>query len=248
MARFFVEPDNIKGRQGVIVGPDVKHINKVLRLKEGDEVTLLDGVGNCYLSRISVNTKDKVICEILEKTDAGGEPPVAITLVQCLPKGDKTELIIQKGTELGIKRFIPLKCTRSVVKLDDKKGAERRKRWQRVALEAAKQCRRAQVPQVDLPTTWQQMLAGLPKDALLLMPYEGERTTSLKEVLSRRQGHENVYIIIGPEGGFAPEEVELACRHGVKTVSLGPRILRTETVGLTMAGVIMYLYGDLGGI
>lgn len=248
MPRFFVEPRDINNNRAVITGPEVKHINKVLRLKEGDAVTLLDGLGNSYKASIYRCSKDTVMCHVQEKQVAGGEPPVQITVVQGLPKGDKMELVIQKGTELGITRFIPLKSKRSIVRLDEKKAGERKTRWQRVALEAAKQCRRPLVPVVDEPMEWHQVLSAVPQDALLLMPYEDEQTMTLKDIIHSEQHKQNFYIIIGPEGGFEPEEVALAKDYGVKTVSLGPRIMRTETAGLAMASIIMYQYGDLGGI
>ena len=245
MARFFVNPENIKRNQAVITGPDVKHIQKVLRLGEGDSVTLLDGLGNQYQANITSYKRDAVFCTIVSKDAALGEPPVRVTLVQCLPKGDKMELVIQKGTELGVTRFIPLKCSRSVVKLDEKKAVERQKRWQRVALEAAKQCRRPLVPEVNVPLEWQEVISEIPQDALLIIPWEGETAVSVKDVLANRE-YNDIYIVVGPEGGFEPFEVEAARMRGAKTVSLGPRILRTETAGLALTSIVMYLYGDIG--
>ncbi|MBM7855712.1 16S rRNA (uracil1498-N3)-methyltransferase [Desulfohalotomaculum tongense] len=244
MARFFVDPANITEKQALITGPDVKHIKKVLRLKEGDKIILLDGLGHQYQGKISRLEKDAVWCDNLEQTEATGEPPVHITMVQCLPKADKMELVIQKGTELGVSRFIPLQCRRSVVKLNEEKSAHRQQRWQRVALEAAKQCRRPLVPRVEKPMHWQEVLNEVPEDALLLLPWEDERAVSLPKVLSSACLWKKVYIIIGPEGGFEQQEVELARQYGAKSVSLGPRILRTETAGLALASIIMYLYGD----
>ncbi len=245
MARFFVDPDNIKKRQAVITGPDVKHIQKVLRLGEGDAVTLLDGRGNQYQANITGYNRDAVFCSIVSKDAAVGEPPVKVTLVQGLPKGDKMELVIQKGTELGVTRFIPLKCIRSVVKLDEKKAVERQKRWQRVALEAAKQCRRPLVPKVSVPLKWQEVIDEIPEDALLIIPWEGETAASVKDVLANRE-YNNIYIVVGPEGGFEPSEIDNAKMCGAKTVTLGPRILRTETAGLALISILMYLYGDIG--
>lgn len=245
MARFFVDPCNITRDKAVITGSDVKHIKKVLRMKEGDEITLLDGLGNQYDAEICSLEKDAVICTQLKKTKAVGEPPVHLTIVQCLPKADKMELVIQKGTELGVSSFIPLQCQRSVVRLDNKKAASRQQRWQKIALEAAKQCRRPLVPLVEKPMCWQEVFNNFPENALVLMPWEGESSASLEGVLSSSTGWEKIYIIIGPEGGFEKEEVELAKQYGAKSISLGPRILRTETAGLALASIIMYLYGDL---
>ncbi|MTI81484.1 MAG: 16S rRNA (uracil(1498)-N(3))-methyltransferase [Firmicutes bacterium] len=245
MPRFFVEPNNIKNNKAVITGPDVKHIKKVLRLKEEDEVTILDGLGGQYQAEIYRLENDSVICNILHQQQAVGEPPVNVTMVQCLPKSDKMELVIQKGTELGVRQFIPLQCERSVVKLNEKKTVERQKRWQRVALEASKQCRRPMVPKVEKPVSWQKFLNDVPSNSLLLLPWEDETTEKLHNLLQGQHNINEIYIIIGPEGGFGQEEVEMARSYGAKTVSLGPRILRTETAGLALASILMYLHGDL---
>lgn len=245
MARFFVDPHHINQNQALITGADAKHIIKVLRLKSGDLVTILDGNGNKYQGTIKELTRDTVILHLGARQLAGGQAPISITLAQCLPKGDKLELVIQKGTELGVNSFVPLKCTRSVVKLDHKKGLERRERWQRVAMEAAKQCRRPTIPQVQQPMDLVTLLSNAPADALILMPFE-EEVGSLKTVLESKPDSKEIYIIIGPEGGFGPEEVSLAKEYGAQTVSLGPRILRTETAGLALVSVLMYRYGDLG--
>lgn len=240
-----MDPHQINNHQALITGSDAKHIIKVLRLKPGDLVTILDGKGNKYQGTIEQISKDTVLLHLGAKKQAKGQAPINITLAQCLPKGDKLELVIQKGTELGVAGFVPLKCTRSVVKLDHKKGLERRERWQRVALEAAKQCRRPTVPQVYSPTDLPTFLAGIPAGSLILMPYE-EEPGSLRAVLDRVTQVNEVYIIIGPEGGFEREEVALAEQYGALPVSLGPRILRTETAGLALVSVLMYRYGDLG--
>ncbi len=244
MSHFFVDPADIKRGQALITGPDVKHIQKVLRLGIGDTVTLFDGQGNKYQANIADYSREAVYLKIIKKEVAEGEPPINVTVVQCLPKGDKMDLVIQKGTELGVSRFIPLKCSRSVVKLDSKKGLERQKRWQKIALAAAKQCRRPMVPEVTAPMDWPDVLANVPPDALLLIPWEGETSTSIRDVLSQK--YQDVYIVIGPEGGFEPHEIDAARRYKAKTVSLGPRILRTETTGLALISIIMYLHGDLG--
>ena len=245
MARFFVEPHHINDDQALITGADAKHIIKVLRLKTDELVTILDGNGNKYQGTIKEINRDTVMLHLGSKQQALGQAPISITLAQCLPKGDKLELVIQKGTELGVDHFVPLRCTRSVVKLDHKKGLERRERWQRVAMEAAKQCRRPTIPQVHQPRDLVTLLSGAPANALILMPFE-EEIGSLKAVLDNRCSANEIYIIIGPEGGFDPEEVALAKDYGAQTVSLGPRILRTETAGLALVSVLMHRYGDLG--
>ncbi|MDK2888002.1 MAG: rRNA (uracil1498-N3)-methyltransferase [Thermoanaerobacter sp.] len=243
---FFVSPEQITGRRVIITGSDVVHISRVLRLVPGDVITVMDGQGNGYRVRLTGSDRGVVEGEILEHFIPGGEAPLRVTLIQGLSKGDKMDIIIQKSTELGVSCIIPLACTRSVVRLTPDKARDRQRRWQRIALEAAKQSRRATVPRVagimDLP----EALNLIPPGALALMPWEEERERSLKAVL-RGRTCEEVFIFIGPEGGFAMEEVAMAREKGVYSVSLGPRILRTETAGLAALTMILYELGDLGG-
>lgn len=247
MPRFFVSPEQIKDGRVTITGPDVNHISRVLRLGAGDCLTVLDGLGKAFDAVIEKPGKEEVVCAIRKEFPAGGTPPVRVTLVQGIPKGDKMDLIVQKGTELGVSRVIPLTSQRAVVKLEGDKSHKRRERWQRIALEAAKQCRRPDVPEVDEPTGWDPVLAGLPPEVVALIPWEEESAESLKEVLLREPTKKEIYVFIGPEGGFAPGEVERARARGVRPVTLGPRILRTETAGLAVLTMILYQWGDLGG-
>ncbi|ABO51003.1 protein of unknown function DUF558 [Desulforamulus reducens MI-1] len=247
MPRFFVQPEQINSDTAVINGPDVKHISRVLRMETGNNLTLLDGRGNVYLAQILEINKQEVHCRILEQQEATSEPTVKVTLVQGLPKGDKMETIIQKCTELGVSSIIPLAAARSIVKLDAKKAAERVQRWQRVAVEAAKQCRRSGIPEVYMLSSWDEILQQIPPDALVLMPWEGERTKSLREVLQTRpMAPGQVYIFIGPEGGFEEEEVERVKEKGFYPVTLGSRILRTETAGPAALTMVLYQFGELG--
>lgn len=247
MARFFVSPEQVKSGRITILGPDVRHITRVLRMGPGDIITVLDGDGKVYEARIESVSRDKVRCEILEEGQAGGEPPVRVTLVQGLSKGEKMDLVVQKGTELGVTSIIPVICKYSVVKLSPKKAAERRDRWQRIAVEAAKQCGRAVVPRVVTPMAWWEALEDIPNGAVALMPYEGENEQKMRDVLRKLAAPPEIYIFIGPEGGIHPEEFEQAYRKGVIPVTLGPRILRTETAGLAALSLVLYEWGDLGG-
>jgi 16S rRNA (uracil1498-N3)-methyltransferase len=156
------------------------------------------------------------------------------------------DLIVEKSTELGISRIIPLVCERTVLKLEGDKLSRRRERWLRIAREASKQCRRPDVPEVDLPGGWDQALRDLDR-ATALIPWEEENVLTLKSFLRENKPREQVYVFIGPEGGFTPREVERARSHGVRPVTLGPRILRTETAGLAVVAMILYQWGDLGG-
>ncbi len=157
------------------------------------------------------------------------------------------DFVIQKGTELGVSRVIPLICQRTVVKLEGNSGNKKRERWQRIACESASQCGRPDIPEVDEPADWGAVLANLPGHAIALIPWEEENALSLKDILREKNSSQDIYIFIGPEGGFAREEIARAMEHGVRPVTLGPRILRTETAGLAVLTMILYQWGDLGG-
>lgn len=245
MHSFFVSPRVLEKDKILITGPDVKHISRVLRLGEGDVIEILDGRGGAARARIEGVSKDAVTCSRLETYEPSGLPPVRVTILQGLAKGEKMEVIIQKATELGVSGVIPVVCRRSVVQLDQGKVEARLERWRRVALEAAKQCRRPDIPVVGVPVDFAAALQAVPGDVLLLMPWEAENSRHLREVLSG-DNKRDVFILIGPEGGFDPGEVDLAVGRGALTVSLGPRILRTETAGPACLAVIMYQWGDLG--
>lgn len=247
MARFFVSPDQVKSGYITISGPDVRHITRVLRMGAGDIITVLDGAGRAYEARIENASWDQVRCEVLEQGQAGGEPPVRLTLVQGIAKGDKMDMVVQKCTELGVTSIIPVVCQYSVVKMTAKKAADRRDRWQRIAVEAAKQCRRSVVPRVTTPTTWLEALEDIPERAVALMPYEGETEQKIRDLLRKLNAPTEIFIFIGPEGGIHPEELEQARWRGVIPVTLGPRILRTETAGLAASAMVLYEWGDLGG-
>jgi 16S rRNA (uracil1498-N3)-methyltransferase len=247
MPRFFVFPEQVKEGRVTITGPDVVHIVKVLRLGIGDPLTVLDGRGKVYEALIEQAGREAVICTIIKESEAKGPTAVRIALVQGLPKGDKMDLIVQKATELGVYKFVPLVCDRSVVKLLGDKPQRRAERWQRIAREAAKQCRRPDVPEVLPPVGWEEALAGMPENVNALIPWEEENQKSLKKILGESEPQGDVYVFIGPEGGFTAAEVELACSHGVRPVTLGKRILRTETAGLAVLAIILYQFGDLGG-
>lgn len=248
MSRFFVSPENIFDGKIHISGTDVKHITRVLRMRPGDIITISDGGGHEYEAKISSCTDQEIICTIISSTDVNREAPIKVILVQGLPKGDKMEFIIQKCTELGVAEIIPVSTKRTVVQLEGKKAAGRRERWQRVAEEAAKQAGRTRVPQVLELSTLGKVLAAIPAGALALMPWEDEKAVGIKDKLTHYDGERVVYLFIGPEGGLASEEVDLAKANGVFPVTMGPRIMRTETAGLAALTMVLYQLGDLGGV
>ena len=245
--RFFVDPGGISDGAVRITGPDVVHITRALRLGKGTAVVVLDGRGKSYEAEILNTGRDEVLCEIKKELMEVPACPVKVTLVQGIPKGDKMDIIIQKGTELGVSRVVPLICSRAVVKLDGERALRKSERWQRIALEAAKQCRRPDVPEVSGPADLARVLAALPEKSLALIPWEEENTVSLKDILHKNNTGEEIYVFIGPEGGFTPGEVEQARASGVRPVTLGPRILRTETAGIAVLALVLCRWGDLGG-
>ncbi len=242
MYQFFVEPNQIQGNRAVICGTDVNHIKNVLRMKEGEEIALSNGVdGKEYRVGIVAFTEGTVECEVRFVKEDAIELPCKIYLFQGLPKGDKMELIIQKAVELGVFEVIPVAMSRSVVKLDEKKATAKVKRWQAIAEAAAKQSKRGVIPQVQKVMTYKEALAYAKDMEVKLLPYElAEGMAKTKELIGQITKGQNIAIFIGPEGGFATEEVERANSEGFEAVTLGKRILRTETAGMTLLSILMY--------
>ncbi len=234
MHRFFVQEPLTETI--TLCGDDVKHITRVLRLSVGDIVTLCDGNGSECEAKIKVVTKDAVTCACQPSRPCQSEPPVSVTLFQGLPKTGKMETIIQKNVELGVRSVAPM-LTRYCVVQPKESFSGRIERWQRVSEEAAKQSRRGIIPQI-LPLVRLEQIEFSAFD-LALLAYENERTTSLKKALKGFSGKQ-IAILIGPEGGFSEEEVTLLIQKGARSVSLGKRILRTETAGMAMLAQILY--------
>ncbi|GAB6100248.1 16S rRNA (uracil(1498)-N(3))-methyltransferase [Halanaerocella petrolearia] len=247
MNHFFVTPDDIRGDQVLITGSDVGHITRSLRLRAGDEITVADGQGDKYLVELVHSSDEVVEGQIKEELAQLVESEVEITLVHGLPKRKKKmDLIVEKCTELGVDRIIPALTKRTVVKLTDKKAKKRQDRWQKVALAAAKQSRRAKIPTVEEVIDSSDVSSLLADYDLALIPWEDEDTRGIKEMLQEEKP-KRVIIFVGPEGGFSSEEVSKVKEAGMKPVSLGPRILRSETAGITAVALAQYEIGDLGG-
>ena len=246
-----MNPEQIIGTRVVITGGDAHHIINVLRLKLGSRILLSDGENYEYEGIIDQLKNNSVGIEIDVMKRSHSEPPVDIILAQGITKKmDKFELVVQKASELGAVRIVPLVTKRTVVELALEKGEKRRDRWQRIALEAAKQSQRARIPKVDAPTNMESFLKSIPRDILCIIPWEGETAVGIKEVLKFEREKRDISgaaLIIGPEGGFSREEVDSARRAGAVPVSMGPRILRSETAGIVALGILMYELGDLGG-
>ncbi|WP_018247798.1 16S rRNA (uracil(1498)-N(3))-methyltransferase [Orenia marismortui] len=246
MHHFFVKPKDINDGIITITGKDVKHITRSLRLDISDKISVADGESNKYLTEIIDISEEFVRAKIINEFEVRVESNIEVTLVQGLPKSKKMDLITQKCTELGIREIIPVDTKRTVVNLKPKKAERRQQRWQKIAREAAKQSGRAIIPIMKDLMTFKDILSLASEYDLVLMPWEDEQSTKLKEVLTDNQEVNKIMIIIGPEGGFSKQEVELAKEEGIKPVTLGPRILRTETAGIATLSMILYELGDLG--
>ncbi len=249
MHKFFVEGNSISGNICTIKGDDVKHIYKVLRLKEGDRVNINNCSGSEYIGEILEVSKMEVRAKIIEKVELNNESKVKVHLFQGLPKAAKMDLIAQKCTELGISKITPIITDRVVVKGNETSEFKKVDRWNRIALEACKQSKRSIIPTINQPIDFEPLLEELASYDLVVVPYENQENQGIKYVKSKvaNKKIENVAIIIGPEGGFEESEIEALKNIGSYIVTLGPRILRTETAGFTALSLIMYEFGDLGG-
>lgn len=243
MQRFFVEPHQIdeEAHQIHITGSDVNHISNVLRMKTGEELWISDGSKYEYRCTIESFEPDEVLLHIVYSQEPEYELPCRIYLFQALPKADKMELIIQKAVELGAYEIIPVETKRCVVKLDGRKSAKKTARWQQIAESAAKQSKRMLIPNVHEVLTFREALKYAESMDVRLVPYELARgMQETKEILAGIEPGQSVGIFIGPEGGFEEKEIEAAIEGGAKPITLGRRILRTETAGLAILSVLMF--------
>ncbi|MBR3807631.1 MAG: 16S rRNA (uracil(1498)-N(3))-methyltransferase [Lachnospiraceae bacterium] len=242
MNQFFVEPGQIWEKKIFITGKDVNHIKNVLRMKIGEELSISNGCdGKEYRGIIEEFTDDAVVCALAFVKEDGVELPSKVYLYQGLPKADKMELIIQKAVELGVYEIIPVATKRAVVKLDEKKSKSKITRWQAISEAAAKQSKRAIIPNVADVLSFKEALKECQKAKVKVIPYElAEGMDKTKEIISDLKPGQDVAIFIGPEGGFDDAEIEAAIEAGVIPVTLGKRILRTETAGFTILSWIMY--------
>ena len=241
MYHFFVTPAQIMDGYAVITGQDVNHIRNVLRMKTGEQVGIRDGISRSYICELETIGEAEIRAKILTEDTNMSELPAELYLFQGLPKSDKMELIVQKAVELGAAEVIPVAMKNCVVKLDAKKAAAKTARWQEIAKSAAKQSKRSRIPVVREPVNYREAVALAGELDVVLLPYENERgMAATREVMERIAPGQSVGIFIGPEGGFDPSEIALAKEEGMHLVSLGKRILRTETAGLATLSILMY--------
>ena len=247
MRRFFTEPQNINGDE-ITIFEDMRHIQKVLRMNCGDQILVFDGSGWEYIATLTKMEKSICRAQVVEKRLSLSEPKTHITLFQGLPKSDKMEQIIQKAVELGVSEVVPVIMERCVSRINDKKaGEEKALRWNKISVEAAKQCGRGKIPKVSAPIAFKDAVSALKDMELSVMPYEElghEGELGLKALLDKNNEALKIGIIVGPEGGFSEEEATFAIENGINAVGLGKRILRTETVASALIPVIMFYKGE----
>ncbi len=245
MYQFFVDPSQIllDQKKVIITGDDVNHIKNVLRMKIGEEFNVSNGIdGKEYRCSVEELGDDQILCTLRFIKEDGVELPVKVTLFQGLPKADKMELIIQKAVELGVAEVVPVACKRCIVKLDAKKEKSKLARWQGIAEAAAKQSKRGFIPQVREVMNYKEAVAYAKDMECKLIPYEmAEDMSHTREVLGGIKPEDRVAIFIGPEGGFEEEEIQAALTEGIEPITLGKRILRTETAGFTVLSWLVYL-------
>lgn len=242
MHKFFVTPEQINDKSVIITGSDVNHIKHVLRMQPGEEIALSNGIDNKeYRCGIEEIKEEEIICTLRFIKEEGLELPVKVYLFQGLPKADKMELIIQKAVELGVYEIIPVSAKRSIVKLDEKKAKNKIARWQIISETAAKQSKRSVIPNIAEVMTFSEALSYAKNMDVKLIPYElAEGMAKTKQLIENISTNESVAVFIGPEGGFEETEISLAIENGLMPITLGKRILRTETAGFTVLAWIMY--------
>jgi 16S rRNA (uracil1498-N3)-methyltransferase len=246
MARFFLPKEKIQDQRGTIVGEELAHLRRVLRLGPGDQLTLFDDTGWEHEAVIRSFTADRGDVDIVRSYRPERESSLQITLALGLTKGEKTDFVIEKATELGVQTLVPFTSSYTVPKLNDRKIETRTERWQRIALSAAKQSGRTLVPKVLTLCEFQDLVTRPGTGTLNLLCWEREGQLTLKQVYDRERNVRAILLVIGPEGGFSSAEADTAQQAGFQSVQLGRRILRSETAALAALSVVQFLWGDMG--
>lgn len=255
MQRYFIAKEQFETTTVQVQGDDAFHIQNVMRAKLGDHIIVADGAGQEAIAEIVALSKGTVEATYIELTKSAGEARIDVWLAQALPKGDKMETVIQKGTEIGANRFIPFISERTIVQYDAKKEAKRIERWARIAKEAAEQAHRGRIPSIESVSSWRELLAMVPQVTVAFICYEKETAQQFRELLQavipKDPTSDNslikIMLIIGPEGGLTEGEIRDAEQAGCRTISLGRRILRTETAAMVGLSCILYESGEIGG-
>jgi len=245
MTRFYVPEIRLEQGSLKIEGGEVRHIRRVLRLRIGDEITIFDGSGKEYKGTIAELCPSSAVMAIHHVSYSKRESPLEITLAQSLLKGEKMDYLVQKATELGVNKILPFLSSRSIPFPEKEKRLERHHRWEKIAIEASKQCGRGVLPKIESVQDYADVLESLAPEALRLILWEKEGM-GLKEVLQQSKEQKRVFFIVGPEGGLSEEEVQSAKERGFIPILLGERILRSETASLCLLGILQYEWGDIG--
>lgn len=240
MSTFYIKNEQKYEGNILIEGQDAKHIKNVLRYKVGDKIDVCDESGVRYETLLEKFEDDKVLLKIVLKKEFEQESSISITLFQGLPKGEKMDLIVQKATELGVDEIVPVEMERSIVKLDAKSAQRKVDRWNKIAYEASKQSGRQFVPKVSNVDILKNIIEKFSKYDIVVLPYEKENKQNLKQLLAKNKNVKNVAIVIGPEGGFSDNDLALLNISNVHSVTLGSRILRTETAGIAVLSMLLY--------
>lgn len=243
MSRFYVSKDQVKGNSIVITGKEAHHIQNVMRLKRFDKVAAFDGSGKEYTGFIRDAGAGSVTVEIVETRVPPNSEKIRTTLIQAIPKKEKMDYIVEKATELGVNHILPVVTARTIVEWDEKKKASAVTRWQKIALEASKQCGRVDIPEVETIEDFGDAVKGAGDYNLALIAALNDKTIPLKEVVRGFKGP-SVAVAIGPEGDFTPEEIEKAVEANFKLISLGPRVLKSDTAGLAVLSILNYEFTD----
>jgi|SRR5579863_2125578 len=246
MPTYFIRSEQIRSGQLSVGGPLAHHLREVLRLRIGERLHLIDEGMRGYLAEIKSVERDQIRVLLLKELVSPPFSSLSISLGQAILKGDKMDWAIQKGTELGVSRIVPLITGRTVVRPSEGKRTLQRDRWQKIALEAAQQSGRWDVPRVEPVETLNEFLAGAPKEALRLLPWEKEAPGAGRAFLLEQGAPAAVVALVGPEGGFLDEEVSRARGSGFHSISLGPRVLRAETASVVLLALLQHYWGDLG--
>jgi 16S rRNA (uracil1498-N3)-methyltransferase len=247
MRRFYTEARIAIGQLNVISGSNARHIDKVLRLKPGEIITIFDGQGGDYEAKIVATSTNRVEVSVIRRIPSPSAPDVDITLAQAMLKGKKMDMLVRQITELGITRWLPFKCERSVPVPNRKRIQSRIERWETIVKEALKQCKRGLPTEICSVVPFEEMLTmGKASDVKLIF-WENETRSLQDGLVNMPAGGETIFAILGPEGGFSETEIRRAASLGYLSVSLGPRVLKSETAALTVSVLMQYIFGDLGG-
>jgi 16S rRNA (uracil1498-N3)-methyltransferase len=245
MARFFLPTGQIKGHRATITGVELNHLRRVLRLRPQDRVVVFDDAGCEHEGIIHSLSEDRGEIEIIRSYQVNNESPLKTTLALGLTKGEKMDWVVEKATELGVHTVVPFLSDYTIPKLNERKVAQRSERWQKIALSAAKQCGRVRIPEILALSEFCDLLETVSLDALRLLFWEKEREQRLSDLKEARATISEVFVMIGPEGGFSAHEAALALGQDFKAVRLGPRILRSETAAVAALSAVQLLWGDL---